>query len=106
MPAARTADPGTSKVAARTAHNPTEVQQRILQILRALTFFERSVGLSDEQIHTRYQQLATERGWVMPTAQSIRSRRVELQRAGQVAPTGRFGETESHRKTQLWKATS
>jgi hypothetical protein len=102
MPAARSHDPSTSHAAARSAHNPTEVQLRILHILR-LDATHNSTGLTDEQIHDRYQNEARRREWVMPTAQSLRSRRAELERKGKVRPTGSTILTRSGRKTRLWE---
>jgi hypothetical protein len=92
MPAARTADPGTSKLAARTAHNPTEVQQHVLEVLEydARTNIR---GLTDDEIYRTYTQHARTKGWVVPTPQSVRSRRAELERAGKVRFSGHYGTT-------------
>jgi hypothetical protein len=105
MPAARTHDPETSHLAARAAHNPTEVQQHILQLLPARTsFFDRSAGFTDEQIIDEYKRRANEHGWTVPTDQSIRSRRAELVAAGKVAWTKEHGRTRSGGKSRTWKA--
>jgi hypothetical protein len=104
MPAARTHDVETSHLAARTAHNPTEVQQRILDLLSArISFFDTSAGMTDEQIVAKYQEDAKKHGWTVPTAQSIRSRRAELTAAGKVAWVG-YGKTSGGRKSRTWKA--
>ncbi|PYY63647.1 hypothetical protein DEJ30_12090 [Curtobacterium sp. MCPF17_003] len=105
MPAARTHDVETSHLAARTAHNPTEVQQRILQLLPARTsFFDRSAGLTDEQLIDEYKRYAAEHGLTVPSDQSIRSRRAELVVAGKVVWTKEYGKTSSGGKSRTWKA--
>jgi hypothetical protein len=105
MPAARTADPGTSKLAARTAHNPNEVQQHVLDVLEydART---NTRGLTDDEVYRAYTQHARTKGWVIPTPQSVRSRRAELEHAGKVRFSGHYGTTVSGRKARRWAATA
>jgi len=105
MPAARTHDPETSHLAAKAAHNPTEVQQRILRLLPARTsFFDRTAGLTDEQLIDEYKRYAAEHDLTVPSDQSIRSRRAELVAAGKVVWTKEHGQTRSGGKSRTWKA--
>jgi hypothetical protein len=110
MPAARTADPGTSKAAARTAHNPTEVQARVLDIVTDASAF--GSGLTDEGIIAVYTRTARVNGWTMPSEQSIRSRRKELERSGRIRmalnddDTPIYGTTRAGNKSHLWKAAT
>jgi hypothetical protein len=100
-PAARTHDPETSHLAARSVRNHTDVQQRVLDILRPEDFFARSKGMTDQEIVAAYKK----RGGVIPTDQSIRSRRAELVRRGDVVWTGeRKKMTGTGRLARLWKA--
>ncbi|WP_284761543.1 hypothetical protein [Curtobacterium sp. MEB011] len=100
-PAARRHDVETSHLAAATAYKPTEVQQRVLDILRSDDFFVRSKGLTDQEIVDKYNEL----DGVIPTEQSIRSRRAELVRRGEVAWTGQKKKMQgSQRLARLWKA--
>lgn len=109
MPAARTADPGTSHAAARIAHNPNEVQARVLDIVTDASLF--GAGLTDEGIIAVYTRTARVNGWTLPTEQSIRSRRKELERAGRLRMvtnddgTPAYGTTKAGNKSHLWKAT-
>lgn len=105
MPAARTADPDTSHAAARTAHNPTEVQQHVLEVLEYDARIS-SRGLTDDEVFRSYTQHARTKGWVVPTPQSLRSRRAELQRAGKVRFSGHYGTTVSGRKSRRWVAVA
>jgi hypothetical protein len=107
MPAARTADPDTSHAAARTAHNPTEVQQHVLEVLEDDARSANGLrGLTDDEIFRAYTQHARTKGWVVPTPQSLRSRRAELERSGKVRFSGHYGTTVSGRKSRRWAATS
>jgi hypothetical protein len=102
-PAARRHDVETSHVAAATAYAPTEVQQRILDILKPADFFARSKGMTDEEIVAAYQEL----DGVIPTDQSIRSRRAELVKRGLVVWTGHKKKMRgTGREARLWKATA
>jgi len=106
MPVARTADPATSHAAARAAHNPNEVQARILTILTDHASGPDAAGISDEGIYALYRAKARRLGWVIPTEQSIRSRRHELELADKVYFTDDHGTTKAGNKTRLWKAAT
>ncbi|WIA96449.1 hypothetical protein [Curtobacterium sp. MCBA15_004] len=100
-PAARRHDVETSHDAAASVYEPTEVQQRILDILKPADFFARSRGMTDQEIVAEYQS----RGGVIPTEQSIRSRRAELVRRGDVVWTGEKKKMQgTRREARLWKA--
>lgn len=101
MPAARTSDPETSHAAARSAQNPTEVQQHILEVLRAQTDPR---GLTDDDLYTAYSLRAIRNGWALPTPQSVRSRRAELKRSDRVRFSGHYGRTDTGRKSRRWVA--
>jgi predicted alternative tryptophan synthase beta-subunit len=105
MPAARTADPDTSHAAARTAYHPTEVQQHVLEVLEydART---NARGLTDDEIFRAFTQHARTKGWVVPTPQSLRSRRSELEHAEKVRFTGHYGTTVSGRRARRWAVAS
>lgn len=103
MPAARTNDPDTSHAAARSAANPSEVQQRILEVLRAQTDPR---GLTDDDLYAAYARRALRNGWSVPTPQSIRSRRAELGKRGSVRFSGHHGRTDTGGKAQRWVAVS
>ncbi|MEK6344725.1 MAG: hypothetical protein V4737_12920 [Curtobacterium sp.] len=105
MPAARRHDVDTSHAAARSVQSPTEVQQRILDLLPSRSFFVKVPGLTDEQIITKYRALAMMQGFRVPSDQSIRSRRSELVAAGKVMWTGDYGLTAGGRKSRTWIAT-
>lgn len=107
MPNARTTDPITSQEAAQSVWEPTEVQSRILEVLRnyeAVT--EDADGLTDDEIFHGFIAESRRSGWFIPTPQSVRSRRAELTRDGHVQFTGIFGLTASGRRTQKWRAAS
>lgn len=106
MPVARTNDPGTSHAAARAAHNPNEVQSRILTILSDHTSSPDAAGISDEGIYALYRAKARRLGWIIPTEQSIRSRRHELELADKVYFTAEHGTTKAGNKTRLWKVAA
>ena len=105
MPAARDTDPDTSHAAARSAHDPTEVQQRLLELLRRDAPVG-SDGLTDDEIYPKYTDAALRDGSVVPTPQSLRSRRAELVRSGQVRHSGRYGHTTSGRQSRRWALAS
>ena len=105
MPAARRHDVDTSHLAARTVQNPTEVQQRILDLLPSRSFFAAVPGFTDEQIVTKYRAAAEREGLRVPSDQSIRSRRSELVADGKVIWTGDYGLTAGGRKSRTWIAT-
>lgn len=108
MPLARTNDPGTSHVAARTAYNPNEVQARVLDIVRDASAF--GGGITHAGIIATYSRRARVNAWTMPSESSIRSRCKELERAGHVQmlfdDEGKpmYGETPGGNKTHLWAA--
>lgn len=103
MPAARSADPDTSHAAARSAQNLTEVQQHILEVLRAQTDPR---GLIDDDLYTAYSRRAIRSGWTVPTPQSIRSRRSELTKKGTVRFSGSYGRTDTGRQSRRWVASA
>lgn len=100
MPAARRHDINTSHAAARSVHKPSEVQQRILSILRKSAWSGDRTGLTDEQIIAQYkEQFAAD---VVPTEQSIRSRRAELVAAGKVRRSLAPGKSGTGRPSAKW----
>lgn len=107
MPKSRTTDPITSQEAAESAYEPSLVQAHILEVLRnyaAVT--EDHDGLTDDEIFQGFVREARQHGWVVPTPQSVRSRRAELVDEGFVQHTGIYGLTVSGRRTQKWAAVS
>lgn len=104
MPKARTTDPLTSHEAASSAWNPTEVQQHILDILEHdAEVTGNNAGMSDDDLYRTYIAESRQHGWVMPTPQSVRSRRSELTRRGLIQFTGIYSMTDSGRRTQQWQ---
>jgi hypothetical protein len=104
MANARISDPITSHEAAESAWSPSEVQQHILEILEhdeAVT--GNSTGMTDDDIYRAYVRESRQHGWVMPTPQSVRSRRSELVAKGLVEFSGVYGMTDSGRRTQEWR---
>lgn len=99
MPAARTSDPETSHAAARSAQKPSEVQQHILEVLRAQTDPR---GLTDDDLYSAYSRRAIRNGWTVPTPQSVRSRRAELTKRGSVRFSGHYGRTDTGRQSRRW----
>jgi hypothetical protein len=104
VPNARTTDPLTSHEAASSAWNPTIVQQHILDILEHdAEVTDNSAGMTDDDLYRAYVAESRQHGWVMPTPQSVRSRRSELTRRGLIEFTGLYGMTDSGRRTQQWR---
>jgi hypothetical protein len=100
---ARTTDPDTSHEAADSVWEPTTVQQHVLETLSAYETITGDLnGLTDDEIYTNYTQHGLRHGWVIPTPQSIRSRRKELERRGLIYFTESYGLTDSGRRTRKW----
>jgi hypothetical protein len=103
MPNARSTDPETSREAADSVHEPTMVQQRIHDILETEAVVNDNwIGLTDDELYKAYKHSALVRGWVLPTPQSVRSRRNELVAAGRVVHSGSYGFTQSGRRSRKW----
>jgi hypothetical protein len=107
MPNARTTDPDTSHEAAQSVWEPSVVQSHILEVLRNYEAVTGDAdGLTDDDIFRGFIAESRQSGWVIPTPQSVRSRRAELARDGHVVFSGIFGLTASGRRTQKWRAAS
>ena len=103
MPAARTHDMNTSHAAAASVWQPSEVQKRILDILQNAVRDGYLAGLTDEQIIARYP---AHEGDVIPSEQSIRSRRSELVRRGRIRRSEVNGKSEKGRVSARWVTAS
>jgi len=97
---ARSADPETSVEAAESVWNPSEVQAHIFTIIQD------HGPVTDEEVAWHYGHEAIRRNWYLPTQQSMRSRRAELVRAGQIEFSGLFGVTANGRRTRKWWVAS
>lgn len=98
MPNARLTDPETSLEAASSAWRPSEVESTVLDIIR------QHGPICDDSIYRVYTQRAIRTGQVLPTPQSVRSRRSELVDAGFVEHSGLFSLTVTGRRTREWSA--
>jgi hypothetical protein len=98
MPRSRRVNPDTSHEAAETVWCPTEVEATVLDIVR------QHGPIADDQIYRHYIQRSIRTGQVLPTPQSVRSRRSELVDAGFIGWSGLYGLTESLRRTREWSA--
>lgn len=76
---ARRTDPDTSHAAARKQRNLTEAQQAVMTVFRA-----HDKPLLDEELIPFYSLMRAPFRLPIQTASGIRSRRVELQRAGKL----------------------
>jgi hypothetical protein len=92
---ARSTDRQESHDAARSVGNVTKVKGWILELLAA--------PMHDEEL---VRQFNRRHGSYVATAQSIRSRRAELVKAGLVVDTGDKATTSAKRKTTIWKAAA
>ncbi|MBT2503008.1 hypothetical protein J7E22_10725 [Curtobacterium sp. ISL-83] len=81
------------------------MQKRLLSIIRRVAP-SGSDGITDDELYPMYVADALTAGWVVPTPQSLRSRRSELVRAGAVRHSGKYGRTVSGRKSRRWVASS
>lgn len=77
---------------------PTRVQSIILDIIC------QHGPIADDQIARRYYQQAVRTGDVMPSPESLRTRRCELVDKGLVEFSGLYARTESLRRTREWSA--
>jgi hypothetical protein len=98
MPRYRRANPETSYEAAESVWCPTVVEATVLDIVRE------HGPISDDQIFKHYIQRSIRTGQVLPTPQSVRSRRSELVDAGFICWSGLYSLTESLRRTREWSA--
>lgn len=98
MPRTRRVNPDTSLEAYDTVWCPTRVQSIILDIIC------QHGPISDDQIARHYYQRALRAGDVMPSPESLRTRRNELVEKGLVEWSGLYGLTESLRRTREWSA--
>jgi hypothetical protein len=98
MPRSRRANPETSLEALESVWCPTRVQSIILDIIC------QHGPISDDLIARHYYQRATRSGDVMPSPESLRTRRSELVDKGLVEWSGLYGLTESLRRTREWSA--
>lgn len=100
---ARTTDPETSQEAAVSVWEPSTVQQHVLEVMSAYETISGDLnGLTDDEIFEQYLQHGLRHGWVIPTPQSVRSRRKELERHGLIVFTESYGLTDSGRRTRKW----
>lgn len=102
MPNARTSDPTTSHEAARSVWEPTIVQQHVLDILEHEKVTGNAAGLDNDEIYQAYVRNGRLHGWVVPSPESVRSRRSELEKRGLIEFTGLYGLSASGRRTQKW----
>lgn len=100
MPNARRHDPETSHEAASTTWCPSEVQANVLHLIRT------HGPISDDFLYQRYYHAALVSGAVIPTPQSVRTRRAELVQAGLVQHSGLYALTETGRRAREWEAIS
>jgi hypothetical protein len=98
MPRSRRANPETSLEAHESVWCPSRVQSIILDIIC------QHGPIADDQIARRYYQQAVRTGDVMPSPESLRTRRSELVDKGLVEWSGLFTLTESLRRTREWSA--
>ena len=89
---ARADDPETSWVAAANVRKLTQTHERVLACLI-------SGKGTDAEIIARYRDYYPE---AKDTDQSIRSRRAELTRAGLIAFTGDYGQSENGGRARKW----
>lgn len=99
-PKARHSDPQTSHEAASKVSNVEQVRTAIYVILSA-----NPEGLTDSQIQRLYDKARPELRWPIASDSGLRSRRSELVEEGRVAHSGKYGVTESGRKTIIWKVS-
>jgi hypothetical protein len=95
---ARRGDPDTSQDAAAGVFDVSEVQAHIWFIV------EQYGPVTDEEIAWHYGHMAAMFDWVIPSPQSLRSRRCELVKLGRVEFGGMYGLTPAGRRTQKWVA--
>lgn len=93
---ARSTDPDTSHEAAAAVYAPTIVQQRVHMVIAI------NGPVSDEEISWWFGSYAVDCDWVIPTDQSLRTRRSELVDAGLVEYAGIDGITRTGRRTRKW----
>jgi hypothetical protein len=98
MPRSRRRNPETSLEAHDTIWCPNRVQSIILDIIC------QHGPICDDQIARRYYQRAARTGDVLPSPESLRTRRSELVDKGLVEFSGVFTLTESLRRTREWSA--
>jgi hypothetical protein len=98
MPRSRRSVVETSLEAYDAVWCPTRVQSIILDIIC------QHGPIADDQIARRYYQQAVRTGDVMPSPESLRTRRSELVDKGLVEWSGLFTLTESLRRTREWSA--
>lgn len=99
-PKARHSDPQTSHEAASKVSNVEQVRIAIYNILDA-----NPEGLTDSQIQRIYDKARPKLRWPLASDSGLRSRRAELVEQGRVAHSGKYGVTESGRKTIVWKVS-
>lgn len=98
MPRSRRVPIDTSVEAHESAWCPNRVQSIILNIICE------HGPIADEQIARHYYQRAVRTGDVMPSPESLRTRRSELVDKGLVEFSGVYTLTESLRRTREWSA--
>ena len=98
MPRSRRANTDTSLEAYDTVWCPTRVQSIILEIIC------QHGPICDDQIAGKYYERAVRTGDVMPSPESLRTRRSELVDKGLVQFSGLYSLTESLRRTREWSA--
>lgn len=99
-PKARNTDPSTSHDAAKSLSNVELLRIAIYNILEA-----NPQGLTDGQIQTIYDKARAQYRWPIASDSGMRSRRSELVEQGRVIHSGRYGTTESGRKTIIWEVS-
>ena len=92
---ARNSDPQTSRDAADSVNNVTELQARILQL-----FEKPHGGYTDEELIREYTKSYST--WFPASESSIRSRRSELRDLGQLRATELKRPTKNGRLSTVW----
>jgi hypothetical protein len=98
MPKSRRHDPATSVEAAESVWCPSLVESTVLDIVR------QHGPICDDEIYRHYTLRAIRTGQVLPTPQSVRSRRSELVDTGLIEWSGLYSLTPSMRRTREWGA--
>ena len=98
---ARTGDPETSRLAARSVTRLTEKQTAVLRLMRVARH-----GLTDQGLVSLYAAEAVRGRYPRQSESGIRTRRAELVRRGSVVDTGARVRLASGRSAVVWKAAA